>query len=101
MRSCKGQKRYNFGEDLFFGRSPHFGRKIRLYLIKDRLKSGSRSFDVFSSLQNSPPPNANFWLRACLSLRESCKLCNNVHAKYQCLVIIPFWPYKRALMREN
>ena len=46
------------------GRSPYFGQKNRLNLIKDRSKSRSRSFDVVSSLQNSPPPNANSWLRA-------------------------------------
>ena len=45
----------DFGEDLFFWRSPEFGRKNRLNLIKARLKSGSKSFNVFSSFQNSPP----------------------------------------------
>ena len=60
------KKRPNFGEDLFFGRrgrSSYFGQKNRPNLITDRSKSGSRSCDVVSSLQNSPP-NANSWLRA-------------------------------------
>ena len=54
--SPKEKLRLNLGEDLFFWRSPHFGQKIRLKLIKIRLKSGARSHDVFSSIQNSPPP---------------------------------------------
>ena len=39
----------------FFLTSPKFGQKNRLNLSEDRLKSGSRSFDVAHSLQNSPP----------------------------------------------
>ena len=49
----------------YFWRSPKFGHKNRLNLNEDQPKSGSRSFDVVSSLQNSPP-NANSWLRVCL-----------------------------------
>ena len=53
---------FNFSEDLFFSfwRSPHFGRKNRPKLIKDRLNSGLRSFALFSSIQNSPPPQSKF-----------------------------------------
>ena len=40
----------------FVLRSSKFGQKNRLNLSKDRSKFGSRSFDVVSSLQNSPPP---------------------------------------------
>ena len=50
----------------FFWRSPKFRQKNRLNLIADRSKSGSRLFDVVSSLQNSPL-TANFWLHTCLS----------------------------------
>ena len=39
----------------FLWRSPIFGHKNLLNLIQDRSKSWSRSFDVVSSLQNSPP----------------------------------------------
>ena len=59
-----GQKnRLNIGEDLFFLRSSKFGLKNRLNLSENQQKSGSRSFDVVSSLQTAPP-NANSWLRA-------------------------------------
>ena len=44
----------------FFWRSPKFGQKNRLNLIYDRLKPGSRSFDVVFSLQNSPLPHCKF-----------------------------------------
>ena len=40
---------------IFCWRSPIFGDKNRLNSIEDRLKSRSRSFDVASSLQNTPP----------------------------------------------
>ena len=49
------KNRPNFGEDLFFWRSSEFGLKNRLNLSEDQRKSGSRSFDVVSKLQNSPP----------------------------------------------
>ena len=42
-----------------------FGHENRLNLINDRSKSGSRSFGVVFSLQNSPPAYANSSLRAC------------------------------------
>ena len=65
--------RLYFSED-FFWRSPKFGQKNRLNLSEDRSKCGSRSFDVVSSLQNSTPPTANFWLPACMLhwTQESC-----------------------------
>ena len=40
----------------FLGGSPKFGQKKRLNLRKDQPKSGSSTFDVVSSLRNSPPP---------------------------------------------
>ena len=42
-------------DTFFFWRSPMFGHENRLNLINDRSKSGSRSFGVVFSLQNSPP----------------------------------------------
>ena len=56
-RSSKvGQKnRLNLSEELFFLSSPKCGQKNQLNLSEDRSKFGSRSFEVVSSLQNSPP----------------------------------------------
>ena len=46
----------NFGEDLFLGEGlPIFRHKNRLNPIEHRSKSGSRSFNVVSNPQNSPP----------------------------------------------
>ena len=41
---------------LFFWRSPDFGQKNRLHLCENQPKYGSTSFDVVSSLRNTPLP---------------------------------------------
>ena len=52
-----GQKKVPISvKTFFFWRSSEFGLKNRLTLSEDQRKSGSRSFDVASSLQNSPLP---------------------------------------------
>ena len=77
--------RLNFVEDLFFWRSPVFGRKNRLNfrfrpkkpsqfrinrlnLIQEQRKFWSRSLAVVSLFQKSPPFSKS-WLRACLKLQ--------------------------------
>ena len=50
------EKNLNFGENLFFWKSPKYEQKNRLNLLEDQSKSGSRLFDFVFSPQNSPPP---------------------------------------------